>query len=172
MESDSSKRMIQAQKQTDMSWPMHPLARATGSGEGTRASSSGSGDTSPVATMCRWVTPVPVWARGGNNCQRLNIPLRRKEQPNEPHFTAQRGAQTGGAGGAQCHRRSPTRVHTSELLRTPRNNRPEPVQLCGFSHTVEMPIYLGIICFLPWSSLYSEQLLSFNKPLVKAFSLL
>lgn len=29
-----------------------------------------------------------------------------------------------------------------------------------------------IICFLPWSSLYSEQLLSFNKPLVKAFSLL
>jgi len=29
-----------------------------------------------------------------------------------------------------------------------------------------------IICFLPCSSLYSEQLLSFNKPLVKAFSLL
>lgn len=70
------------------------------------------------------------------------------------------------------YRRSPTRVHTSEHPRMPHNNHAEHVQLCCFSHTVEALIYLGIICFLPWSSLYSEQLLSFNKPLVKAFSLL
>ena len=69
-------------------------------------------------------------------------------------------------------RRGPTRVHTSEHPCTPCNNHAEHVQLSRFSHTVEAPIYLGIICFLPWSSLYSEQLLSFNKPLVKAFSLL
>lgn len=68
--------------------------------------------------------------------------------------------------------RAPTQVHVSKHSFMPQENHEDHVQFCCFSHTVEAPVYLGIICFLPWSSLYSEQLLSFNKPLVKAFSFL
>lgn len=68
--------------------------------------------------------------------------------------------------------RAPTQVHVSKHSLIPQENHADHVQFCCFSHTVEAPVYLGIICFLPWSSLYSEQLLSFNKPLVKAFSFL
>lgn len=68
--------------------------------------------------------------------------------------------------------RAPTQVCVSDHSLVPRENHEDHAQLCCFSHTVEAPVYLGIICFLPWSSLYSEQLLSFNKPLVKAFSFL